>query len=46
MPTYKLTYFKGPGRAEVSRILFTMAGQEFQDIRVAGEEWQAFKPSQ
>ena len=45
MPVYKLSYFKAKGRAEVTRMLFTLAGQEFEDIRLEGESWQKFKPS-
>ena len=45
MPTYKLTYFNVRGRAETARMLFKLAGQEFEDNRVEGETWQAMKPS-
>ena len=45
MPVYKLSYFDAMGRAEVARLLFAAAGKEFEDERLAGEKWQAFKPS-
>ena len=41
----KLTYFHLRGRAELSRLLFKLAGKEFNDNRVTGESWQQFKPS-
>ena len=47
MPSYKLTYFNGRGRAEVSRLIFTVAGAEFTDERVAnwptGKEGKLFE---
>lgn len=39
MPKYKLTYFPIRGRAESIRILFALAGVEFEDIRVDPKEW-------
>jgi glutathione S-transferase len=45
MPTYKLQYFDGQGRAEVARLLFSVAGVEFEDERLSGETWQTAKPS-
>ncbi|XP_067932282.1 hematopoietic prostaglandin D synthase-like [Watersipora subatra] len=41
----KLTYFHLRGRAELSRLLFKLAGKEFNDNRVTGESWQQFKPT-
>ena len=45
MPTYKLYYFPGRGRAELTRWIFTQAGVPYEDIRKGGEDWAAFKPS-
>ncbi|XP_062521103.1 uncharacterized protein LOC134196038 [Corticium candelabrum] len=45
MPTYKLTYFPGRGRAELARILFNYTDTPFEDIRVKGEEWKQLKES-
>ena len=42
---YKLTNFDIRGRAETSRMLFAMAGQEYEDVRVTREQWQELKPS-
>ena len=43
MSTYKLYYFNGRGRAEVSRLVFVVAGQEYEDIRYEGDQWPAHK---
>ena len=45
MPEYKLYYFDGKARAEATRMLFNLADQPFQDIRVTNEEWMEMKPS-
>ena len=34
MPQYKLTYFNMAARAETARMLFKLAGVEFEDVRV------------
>ena len=44
MPTYKLYYFPGRGRAELIRWIFTQAGVKYEDKRITGDEWAAFKP--
>ena len=36
-------YFNGRGRAEVSRLIFATAGQQFEDIRYEGSEWTSHK---
>ncbi|XP_071082971.1 glutathione S-transferase 1-like [Haliotis cracherodii] len=43
MPSYKLKYFESKGRAEMCRLLFAMAGQEYEDIRYSQETWAAEK---
>ena len=49
MPKFTLTYFDGRGLAEVSRWLFAVAEQPFDDVRITddgdGEEWKKLKPS-
>ena len=37
--SYKLIYFNGRGRAEVSRLIFTAVGQKFEDIRYNPNDW-------
>jgi hypothetical protein len=39
MPTYKLTYFNIAGAAEKVRLAFVLAGIEFEDHRIAFDEW-------
>jgi len=43
MSTYKLYYLNGRGRAEISRLVFAAAGQNYEDIRYEREEWPAHK---
>ncbi|CAF2749544.1 unnamed protein product [Rotaria sp. Silwood2] len=43
MSTYKLHYFNGRGRGEVSRLIFVAAGQKYEDIRYEGSEWPSRK---
>ncbi|XP_022081115.1 uncharacterized protein LOC110974076 [Acanthaster planci] len=45
MPKYKLTYFDIRGLAESARMLFVIAGQEFEDVRLQQKEWPAIKPT-
>jgi len=44
MPSYKLTYFNGRGRGEISRMLFAAAGVKFEDVRIEFKDWPALKP--
>jgi glutathione S-transferase len=43
MSTYKLYYFDGRGRAEISRLILATAGQKFEDIRYQPNEWPSHK---
>ena len=45
MPSFKLTYFDGRGRAEVARMVFAYAGQNYTDERLQKEDWLKLKPS-
>ena len=45
MSSYKLVYFEGKGRGEVSRLIFAQAGVEYEDKRVSKEEWAQLKPT-
>jgi len=45
MPTYKLTYFNGRGRAEAARLVFAKAGVPYEDVRITFEQWGAMKDS-
>ncbi len=45
MASYKLTYFNGRGRAEISRYIFAQAGVDYEDNRVTGEEFGKMKPT-
>lgn len=37
MPSYKLHYFNGKGRAEMLRLVFAVAGVEYEDFRIDGD---------
>jgi glutathione S-transferase len=37
MPSYKVVYFDGRGRAELSRLILTASGTPFEDVRV--KDW-------
>ena len=39
MSQYKLTYFNSRARAEVTRILFALADQEYEDDRIDYKNW-------
>ena len=41
----KLTYFDLRGRAEVARLILAQAGVEYEDERIAREDWVKLKPS-
>ena len=40
---YTLTYFATPGRAETARMMFHLAGVEFNDVHIQREEWPECK---
>jgi len=44
--SYKLTYFNGRGRAELSRLIFAQAGVPYEDVRIEGAQWPELKPSE
>lgn len=43
MTTYKLIYFNFRGRAEITRCLFSLAGQKFDDHRIQLVDWAILK---
>ena len=43
---YKLTYFDVRGRAETIRMMLTMSGQKFNDVRIQLHDWPQHKPSE
>ncbi|PIK56370.1 S-crystallin SL11 [Apostichopus japonicus] len=42
-PIYRLIYFNLKGRAETSRMMFKVAGVEFEDFRIDQKRWAEFK---
>lgn len=44
MPKYELYYFNARGRAEHLRLLFHIAGEKFEDVRVDESSWNKLKP--
>jgi len=44
MPTYKLIYFNGRGRAEGIRLMFAAAKIDYEDKRIEREQWPELKP--
>ena len=45
MPTYKLLYFDVRARGETARMLFKLAEQPFEDVRVGEDGWPEVKKS-
>ncbi|XP_071083849.1 glutathione S-transferase 1-like [Haliotis cracherodii] len=45
MPTYRFRYFNARGLGEVSRLLFAIAGKDYEDVRFTAETWPAEKPN-
>ncbi len=46
MPQYKFNYFNVRGKGEVCRILLSLAGADWEDVRLDfGDSWQAVKES-
>ncbi|CAF1035121.1 unnamed protein product [Adineta steineri] len=43
MSTYKLSYFNARGFAEVSRLIFVVAGEKYEDVRYEREQWPEIK---
>lgn len=43
MPKYTLNYFPATGRGEPIRLMFVLAGVEYTDNHIAGEEWSEAK---
>jgi len=44
MTLYKLTFFNIRGRAEVTRLIFAVAGVEYEDNRIEMSDWAELKP--
>lgn len=42
---YRLTYFNGRARAELIRLIFHTAGEDFEDNRIDTGSWNQLKPS-
>ncbi|KAG1679750.1 Glutathione S-transferase 1 [Nymphon striatum] len=45
MPKYTITYFDAKGRAEISRLILAYKEVDFEDVRVAQEDWPKVKPT-
>lgn len=46
MPQYKIIYFNVKALAEPMRFLLAYGNIDFEDVRVASEDWPALKPSE
>ena len=46
MVHYKLTYFNLRARAEILRLIFAVADEKYEDVRVEDDKWPALKPSE
>ena len=46
MSSYKLVYFNGTGRAENTRMMFTLGGQKFEDVRISMDKWPSYRPGE
>ena len=47
MPKLTLCYFNGRGKAEPTRYMLKMAGVDFEDKRIGGDDWKnTWKPSE
>jgi glutathione S-transferase len=42
-PQFKFTYFSLKALGEVSRVLFALANQEYENVRLSFEEWPQYK---
>ena len=43
MAKIKLTYFNAKGRAETIRLILAQAGVEYEDYRIARDQWPTVK---
>jgi len=43
MARYRLVYFKGRARAELVRLIFQAAGEDFDDVQLDDNSWQQIK---
>ena len=46
MHPVRLFYFDGTGRAELSRLILAHGAIEYQDVRLAADEWDEMKPGE
>lgn len=46
MVHYKLTYFNARARAEIIRLIFAVADEKYEDVRLDRENWRTLKPSE